>query len=53
MFPMPVRIPRRWKVLFWKLADRLRTPRAEPVPMPGRNGDRLDEPAYLRRSTRH
>ena len=50
MFPKRFRIPRRWKVLFWRLSDRLRKPSAEPLPVPV--DDRLDEPTYQRRSTR-
>jgi hypothetical protein len=50
MFPTPLRIPRRWKVLLWKLADRLRKPSAEPLPAPADNP--LDVPAFLRRGER-
>jgi hypothetical protein len=48
MFPMPFRIPRRWKVLFWRLSDRLRKPSAEPL----HADDPLDAPAFLRRRQR-
>jgi hypothetical protein len=52
MFPMPFRIPRRWKVLFWRLSDRLRKPSAEPLPFAAADRSRLDEPAFLRRRQR-
>ena len=52
MFPMPFRIPRRWKVLFWRLSDRLRKPSAEPLPFVAADQSRLEKPAFLRRSKR-
>jgi hypothetical protein len=52
MFPMPLRIPRRWKVLFWRLGDRLRKPLAAPLPVAAADDRRLDKPAYLRRGER-
>ena len=47
MFPMPFRIPRRLKVLFWRLTDRLRKPTI--APLPGHADDAFETPAYLRR----
>ena len=51
MFPPLFRLPRRWKALFWRLRDRLRKPRAEPLPFAA-DDNRLDAPAYLRRGKR-
>jgi hypothetical protein len=52
MFPMSFRIPRRWKVLFWQLSDRLRKPSAEPLPFAAADQSRLEKPAFLRRRKR-
>ena len=52
MFPMPFRIPRRWKVLFWRVSDRLRKPSAGPLPFAAADQSRLEKPAFLRRSKR-
>ena len=52
MFPMPFRIPRRWRVLFWRLSDRLRKPSADPMPFAAADESRLDQPAFLRRRQR-
>ena len=52
MFTLSFRLPRRWKVLFWRLSDRLRKPSAEPLPVPTADDQRLDAPAYLRRGKR-
>ena len=55
MFPsslrLPRRLPRRLKVLFWRLADRLRKPRIAPPPLPAE--EPLDLPAFLRRDRHH
>ena len=50
MFPKSFRIPRRIKMLFWRLADRVRKPRLAPPFVPDEQP--LDLPAYLRRSRR-
>jgi hypothetical protein len=55
MFPsslrLPLRLPRRLKVLFWRLADRLRKPRSAPPALPAE--EPLDLPAFLRRDRHH
>lgn len=49
MFPPTFRLPRRLKVLFWKLTDRLRTPTAEPIASDDADGfDALEAPAFVR-----
>lgn len=50
MLPLSLRLPRRWKVLFWRLSDRLRKPRIAPPLLP--EDEPLDLPAYLRRGQR-
>jgi hypothetical protein len=51
MLPRSPRLPRRWKVLFWRLSDRLRKPRPAPPFLPEEQP--LDLPASLRRPRRH
>jgi len=50
MLPLSRRLPRRWKVLFWRLSDRLRKPRLVPPLLP--EDAPLELPAYLRRRRR-
>ncbi|EIC23924.1 hypothetical protein Thi970DRAFT_00059 [Thiorhodovibrio frisius] len=47
MFSRPWRIPRRWKVLFWQLSDRLLGARVAPLPPPEPHP--LESPTYQRR----
>ena len=54
MLPRPFRLPRRLKVLFWKLTDRLRKPTAEPLSSDAADGfDALDAPAFVRHDLGH
>ena len=49
MLPRPFRLPRRLKVLFWRLTDRLRKPTAEPLSSDAADGfDALEAPAFVR-----
>ena len=50
MLPLSRRLPRRWKVLFWRLSDRLRKPHIVPPLLP--EDAPLELPAYLRRRRR-
>jgi hypothetical protein len=54
MFPPTFRLPRRLKVLFWKLTDRVRKPTAEPLSSDAADGfDALDAPAFVRHDLGH
>ncbi|MEA3643100.1 MAG: hypothetical protein VBE63_24630 [Lamprobacter sp.] len=50
MLPLFARLPRRWKVLFWRLSDRLRKPRIAPPLLA--EDEPIDLPASLRRPRR-
>ena len=54
MFPPTFRLPRRLKVLFWRLTDRLCKPTAEPLSSDAADGfDALDAPAFVRHDLAH